>query len=291
MEFDKPTFDQVQEVFLDDGAEALIACLTGLNRGQPQPDDASAAMAVRFGWIDPATQTLTPLGWMVSDSCREYTFWRQRARSLPFIGFTDALTDSAFHGKAVLEIGSGMGANLMSLGQIAASVEGVEPMAIYRQMGAILRQREGLPQVAQHAGRAEALPFADHSFDTVLYVTAHQYMELDTAMAEAARVLRPGGEVILIGGVWGTYLKEAMQNVPRRPAAIRSDVVTVANTLSYMATGRRVLSAKGSTTTSRPIYPTVRTMCRLLQAAGLRVTVAGSVLSNERLFRALKPAV
>jgi SAM-dependent methyltransferase len=193
MEFDKPTLDKVQDAFLDDGSEALIAYLTGVNLGQPQSGDASAAMATRLGWLDPATQTLTPLGWMVSDSCREYTFWRERARSLPFIGFTDALTESAFHGKAVLEIGSGMGANLMSLGQIAASVEGLEPMAIYRQMGAIFRQREGLPQVAQHAGRAEALPFADHSFDVVLYVSAHQYMELDSAFAEAARMLRPGG--------------------------------------------------------------------------------------------------
>ena len=44
---------------------------------------------------------------------------------------------------------------------------------------------------------ATALPFADGSFDTVLsWVMLHHTVEWETALAEAMRVLRPGGHLV-----------------------------------------------------------------------------------------------
>ena len=44
---------------------------------------------------------------------------------------------------------------------------------------------------------ATALPFPDGSFDAVLsWVMLHHTVEWDTALAEAVRVLRPGGHVV-----------------------------------------------------------------------------------------------
>ena len=289
MEFDETMFDRAKAAFLGPESDHLIACLAGLNLGRPVEDDHSLALAAELGWTLPGDRSLTALGGLVSDSCREYLFWIERGRRLPFLGFTDALTETAFHGKAVLEIGAGMGANLMSLSPLASKVEGLEPVAIYRQMGAILRQREGLPAARHGPGLAEALPHADASFDVVLCVSAHQYMDLAPAFAEAARVLRPGGELILIGGVLDKYLREVLRDLPRRPALIRPGLVTLVNTLGYMALGRRVLPARGGATTSRPIYPPASSVCRLLADAGLSVTVPGTVLSDERVFRATNP--
>ena len=289
MEFDDVSFDKAQALFLGQDSERLIACLAGLNLGAPVVDDQALSIVEAMGWILPGTRTLTGFGWLVSDSCREYKFWVERQRRLPFLGFTEALTETAFHGKAVLEIGAGMGANLMSLSPLVKSVEGLEPVAIYRQMGAILRQREGLPAARHGPGRAEALPHADASFDVVLCVSAHQYMELAPAFAEAARVLRPGGELILVGGVLGKFMRKVMSDLPRQPSVIRPGLVTLVNTLGYMALGHRVVAARSGTTTSRPIYPLASSICRLLRDVGLTVTVPGAVLSDERLFRATKP--
>ena len=289
MEFDGTTFEQARAALLGQESDRLIACLAAFNLGQPVTDDDALAQAAHLNWILPDSHNLTRLGWLVSDSCREYLFWLERGRRLPFLGFTDALTELAFQGKAVLEIGAGMGANLMSLSPLAKSVEGLEPVAVYRQMGAILREREGLNTVRQGPGRAEALPHADGSFDAVLCVSAHQYMELSPAFSEAARVLRPGGELILIGGVLGKYMREVTRDLLSHPYKLRPGLVTLVNTLGYMTVGRRVFPARDGTTTSRPIYPPAPSICRLLLEAGLTVTVPGTVLSDERLFRAMKP--
>jgi ubiquinone/menaquinone biosynthesis C-methylase UbiE len=50
-----------------------------------------------------------------------------------------------------------------------------------------------------HAKRADAtrLPFPDGSFDVVLsFIMLHHVIDWETALAEAARVLRPGGRLI-----------------------------------------------------------------------------------------------
>jgi len=86
-----------------------------------------------------------------------------------------------------LEVGVGTGRFAASLG----IGMGVEPA---RAMADMARERG----IDVRLARAEALPFRDESFDFVLMVTTICFLEDPLqALAEAKRVLRPGGLIII----------------------------------------------------------------------------------------------
>lgn len=98
-------------------------------------------------------------------------------------------------GRRVLEIGVGMGADLVRWARAGAEVAGVD---LTDRAVAITRQRlaeEGL--VADlRVGDAEALPFDDASFDIVYsWGVLHHTPDTEQALAEAQRVLVPGGSL------------------------------------------------------------------------------------------------
>lgn len=94
-------------------------------------------------------------------------------------------------GKRVLEVGCGTGLVLARLAPHAASAVGVD-----LSPGMLARARDRGLEV--HEGSATALPFGDHSFDVVcsFKVLAH-VPDIEGALREVARVLRPGGVAIL----------------------------------------------------------------------------------------------
>ena len=100
-----------------------------------------------------------------------------------------------------LEIGSGTGyftLNLLQAGVIgAATCTDISPgMLTSLRANA---ERLGL-DVATEACDAEALPFADDSFDLVLgHAVLHHLPNLDVAFSEFHRVLAPGGTVLFAG--------------------------------------------------------------------------------------------
>jgi SAM-dependent methyltransferase len=93
----------------------------------------------------------------------------------------------------VLEIGSGTGALTTLLTESVRHVRAVEPDA---RMRAVLRQRVGDVEVV--AGRAEELPADDASFDVVIGSSMWHWVDEEMALAEVARVLRPGGTLALL---------------------------------------------------------------------------------------------
>lgn len=255
--------------------------------GRPgEGEGPGRAAAAALGWIEPGgaggSGRLTRIGWLAGDSCREHRFWEERGRQLPFERGAAPLTAGHFAGRVVFEVGCGMGANLMSLAELPGRRVGVEPAPVYRQLGDAFREILGLPALEVREGTGEAIPAADGEAEVVLCVTAHQYMDVRAALAEMARILRPGGELVLIGGTLGAYLRGCS------PARFRADAITVVNTLGYMATARRPFPARGPST-SRPIYPTVRHMIRLLKRAGFTLEGAPIRLGTETCFVARKP--
>jgi len=100
-------------------------------------------------------------------------------------------------GPRVLEASFGTG---YLLTRYAADYEvyGIDYNATMVQLARANLRRRNLSAVLQQAD-VENLPFADGFFDTVVNTMAFSgYPSADRAMAEFARVLRPGGKLILI---------------------------------------------------------------------------------------------
>lgn len=103
---------------------------------------------------------------------------------------------------AVLDVGAGTGANLRHY-RDAASVVAAEPdPAMRRRLTARLGEAR-VPVEVSDAG-AEALPFPDASFDAVVFTLVLCTIPgPDRALAEARRVLRPGGALVVLEHVRG----------------------------------------------------------------------------------------
>ena len=97
-------------------------------------------------------------------------------------------------GRRVLDVGCGTGVLAAALAERArAKVWGVEPSD---EMRVVARAR--LPASAGlRAGNAEALPFRDGWFDSVVLSLVVHLVDRRLAFAEAERVLAPGGRVVV----------------------------------------------------------------------------------------------
>ena len=117
----------------------------------------------------------------VADSLR-YAPWLDEAFDIGQVG-----------GERVLDVGCGPGTMLVRLAQAGASVTGFDLVADH-----VEQARRNLAALGP-AGRAEvadaeALPYDDASFDRVVLNNALQFTgDLDAALREIRRVLRPGG--------------------------------------------------------------------------------------------------
>ncbi len=109
------------------------------------------------------------------------------------------------HLEEILEVGSGTGATLRDLGACfpGVTVRGVEPSPAARQVAAAAGS-----QVV--AGSFEQLPIATDTIDMLLALDVLEHLDDDSVgLLEAARVLRPGGRLILtlpaLPALWGPH--------------------------------------------------------------------------------------
>jgi len=93
----------------------------------------------------------------------------------------------------VLEVGTGEGQVARAIAaQNSATVVGIDPTA--NQIDEAIRRGGG---VEYHRAGAELLPFDDASFDAVVCCLVFEHIDaVDQAIAEVARVLRPGGRFV-----------------------------------------------------------------------------------------------
>jgi ubiquinone/menaquinone biosynthesis C-methylase UbiE len=104
-------------------------------------------------------------------------------------------------GERVLEIGPGTGYYTLDLAGWLGPEGELEIFDIQQEMLDHTMRRvaeRGLENVAATRGDAQALPFDDHSIDAVVLTTVlGEIPDQDAALREIARVLRPGGRLVV----------------------------------------------------------------------------------------------
>ncbi len=125
----------------------------------------------------------------------------------------------------VLDIGTGTGHVALAFAPHVATVEGLDITPEMLDLARAGAAERGLDNVAFIAGAAENIPRTEALYDVVVSRwCAHHYQDIRGALAEIARVLRPGGVFLLVDAVV--------------PAVPRID--TVINTLEKLRDGGHV---------------------------------------------------
>ena len=96
----------------------------------------------------------------------------------------------------VLDLGAGTGKLTTRLVERGLQVIAVDPIAEMLEM-----LRTALPDTPALLGSAEQIPLPDNAVDAVLVAQAWHWFDQERAVAEIARVLRPGGR---LGVLWNT---------------------------------------------------------------------------------------
>jgi ubiquinone/menaquinone biosynthesis C-methylase UbiE len=104
--------------------------------------------------------------------------------------------------ECVLDLGCGTGHSTLALAARAGRVVGLDLTDAMLAEARRLARERGLENASFERGDAEALPYPDASFDVVTSrVSAHHYARPERAVEEAARVLRPGGRLVVSDSV------------------------------------------------------------------------------------------
>ncbi|GAB7040914.1 demethylmenaquinone methyltransferase [Catenuloplanes niger JCM 9533] len=129
-------------------------------------------------------------------------------------------------GQRVLDVGAGTGVSTLELGRSGAFAVGLD-----LSIGMLRAGRRARPDVPLLAGDALALPFADETFDAATISFAlRNVVDVDGALAELARVVRPGGRLVVCefshpvnGPFRSVYLQYLMRSLPTVARAVSSN--------------------------------------------------------------------
>jgi SAM-dependent methyltransferase len=126
------------------------------------------------------------------------------ASTVPFAGqwrVWQRLVLPRLHGHDVLELGCGLGDLLADMAQAGYACHAVEQSPEMVQAARDTLQRRHLErQAAVIFGSAQHVPFSDEAFDSIVSTFPSEYIYDADTIAEAARVLRPGGRLIVLEG-------------------------------------------------------------------------------------------
>jgi ubiquinone/menaquinone biosynthesis C-methylase UbiE len=137
-------------------------------------------------------------------------------------------------------------------------VAGVEPSA---SMLALARHRQRTPGSAPvdlRTGQAIELPYPDGSFDAVTATQVYEYVhDMPAALAEANRVLRPGGRLLVLDTDWDSIVWRCTDRRRMRTVLAAWDEHLADPHLPQRLTG--LLTDAGFTVTRRAVVPLLNT--------------------------------
>jgi SAM-dependent methyltransferase len=111
-------------------------------------------------------------------------------------------------GQDVLDIGSGPGFLACEMAEAVGpggSVRGIDSSDAMLSVARHRRPATGSAPVEFGPGQATELPFPDGAFDVVTSTQVYEYVhDIPAALAEARRVLRPGGRLLVLDTDWDT---------------------------------------------------------------------------------------
>ncbi len=164
------------------------------------------AISAQLGAEGPTAEDLARLDEVLAvrtaDAAGFFARWADRWDALKREVYGDAFWAPALlallpRGTRVADLGCGTGELVAALAAAGAEVIGVDREEA--MLTAARGRTEGLPGVTLLRGDVEALPIPDASVDAALLVLVLQHLaQPAAALAEAARVLRPGGRLIAL---------------------------------------------------------------------------------------------
>ena len=99
-------------------------------------------------------------------------------------------------GEKILDIGAG---DCSKAAKVLEASAGAEVFAVDPNEKRIAAARRQRPQVKSSVASAESMPFPDSYFDKAYSTMAlHHFTDLDGALCEVARVLKPGGIYVVL---------------------------------------------------------------------------------------------
>ncbi len=124
------------------------------------------------------------------DAARRYAAHRPRGQAR-VLALMKSVIDEALPVARALDVGCGTGHSTVALLPYAKDIVGLDPSA------SMLIEAPRHPQIEYRRGYAEALPFRGADFDLLTASSAYHWFDHERFLGEVARVLRPGGWLVL----------------------------------------------------------------------------------------------
>ncbi|CEP36516.1 MULTISPECIES: class I SAM-dependent methyltransferase [unclassified Halomonas] len=141
----------------------------------------------------------------------------------------------------VLDIGAGLGGLMRQGASLGFKMTGLDIThgfsALNKALSLRVNQADSLPLIWV-TGNASALPFANSSFDAVLF--QHSLLNMPDAtkvIAESQRVLRPGGQLVMHEVISGPNVAQLRYPVPWAASSEHSHLMTIAELTQLLETG------------------------------------------------------
>jgi ubiquinone/menaquinone biosynthesis C-methylase UbiE len=183
----------------------------------PKPNPHATAEQVEAAWSDPKLANILYHDWEAGTYDEKWSIsYDERCIDYAVGRFRAVAGDQGWPYQRAMELGSGTGfflLNLMQGGVIAkGSVTDLSPGMVE----VALRNAENLSlPVDGRVADAERIPYDDETFDLVVgHAVLHHIPDVDAAMREVLRVLKPGGRFVFagepsrIGDVWARKISQ-----------------------------------------------------------------------------------